>query len=39
MTTTKLRLISFGSARALTQQDLDGNYIEFTEQPSRVPMG
>lgn len=39
MTTLKLRLVSFGSAKALTLQDIDGDYIEFTLQPSRVPMG
>ena len=39
MTTHKLRLVSFGSAKRLTLQDIDGDYIEFTLQPSRVPMG
>jgi len=39
MKTTTLRLVSFGSARGLTMQDIDGDYLEFTEQPSRVPMG
>lgn len=39
MTKLKLRLVSFGSAKGLTLQDIDGDYLEFTLQPSRVPMG
>lgn len=38
MKTTALKRVSFGSARALTQQDIKGDFLEQTFQPSRVPM-
>lgn len=38
MKTTALKRVSFGSARALTLQDIDGDFLEQTLQPSRVPM-
>jgi len=38
MKTTALKRVSFGSARALTQQDIKGEFLEQTFQPSRVPM-
>lgn len=38
MKTNILKLVSFGSAKALTQQDVTGDYLEATFQPSRIPM-
>ena len=38
MKTTALKRVSFGSARTLTQQDIKGDFLEQTFQPSRVPM-
>ena len=38
MKTTAIKRVSFGSARALTQQDIKGDFLEQTFQPSRVPM-
>lgn len=37
MTTPKLRLVSFGSARALTRDGTLGPFIELNMKPSRVP--
>ncbi len=38
MTTPQLTLISFGSAKALTRQDIVGDYLEDTFQPRQAPM-
>lgn len=38
MTPTTIRIVSFGSAKALTQQDIQGVYLEATFQKSREPM-
>jgi hypothetical protein len=38
MKTTALRLVSFGSAKALTQGGIDGKYVELNFTLSRVPM-
>ena len=38
MKTTILKLVSFGSAKALTQHDVIGDYLEANFQPSRTPM-
>lgn len=38
MKTTVLKLVSFGSAKALTQQDVNGDYLEATFQPRKIPM-
>lgn len=38
MKTIAIKRVSFGSAKALTQQDIKGDYLEQTFQPSRVPM-
>ncbi len=37
MTTVKLSLVSFGSARNLTRDGTQGPYIELNMKPSRVP--
>lgn len=38
MKTTKIVLVSFGSARALTLDGQPGEYIELAVFPSRTPM-
>lgn len=39
MKTNKLRLVSFGSAKALTRDNQPGIYLEFGVLPSRTAMG
>ncbi|GAA0211234.1 hypothetical protein QOZ96_002311 [Brevundimonas nasdae] len=36
-TQTRIKLIAFGSARALTQQDVEGMFIELSGRPSKTP--
>lgn len=38
MKTPALRLVSFGSAKALTQGGIDGKYVELNFTPTRQPM-
>jgi hypothetical protein len=38
MKTIVLTRVSFGSIKALTQQDVTGDYLEANFQPSRIPM-
>ena len=37
MKTTAIKRVSFGSAKALTQQDIKGDYLEQTFQPAASP--
>lgn len=37
-TQARLKMIAFGSARALTQQDEDGIFLELSGRPSRTPV-
>lgn len=39
MTTPKLRLVSFGSAKALTRDMIQGDYTELGVFPSSKPAG
>jgi hypothetical protein len=39
MTTPKLRIVSFGSARALTRDTLQGPFLEMNVIPSRTAEG
>ena len=39
MTTGKLRLVSFGAAKALTRDLEEGDYTEFQVLPSRTQIG